>query len=254
MSQIPGMRYFIEVSYLGTAYHGWQLQPNAISIQEVLEDGFSKILRTKIRIQGSSRTDTGVHARQQFAYFDAEEPTLSLNDLIWKVNSFLPDDVSLNQIIPVQSDAHARFDAESRKYIYRIHLRKDPFMIINSLLFRKPLDVGRMNRAAKILFEYNDFECFSKVKTEVNTFNCTIHEAEWFVNDHQLEFHIKANRFLRGMVRAIVGTLLDIGEGKKDENDLRRIIESKERTKAGRSIEAIGLTLEEVNYPQNYFK
>ncbi|WP_304234912.1 tRNA pseudouridine(38-40) synthase TruA [Jiulongibacter sediminis] len=247
------MRYFVELSYLGTVYHGWQLQPNAVSIQEKLEDAFSKILRKEIRIHGSSRTDTGVHARQQYAYFDVEDIGMSFKDLVWKLNSFLPEDISINEIIPLADEAHARFDALSRKYIYRIHLKKDPFLISNSLFFRKPLDLEKMNEAAQILFEYEDFECFSKVKTDVNTFNCTIEEAHWVQNDHQLEFHIKANRFLRGMVRAIVGTLLDIGEGKMDINDLRSIIESKKRTRAGRSIEAIGLTLEEVNYPDNYF-
>ncbi|MGR3809485.1 tRNA pseudouridine(38-40) synthase TruA [Jiulongibacter sp. NS-SX5] len=248
------MRYFIELSYLGTHYHGWQLQPNAVSIQEKLEDAFSKILRSEIRIQGSSRTDTGVHARQQFASFEIEDLVMQLKDLIWKVNSYLPGDIAVQNIYQATEDQHARFDAENRKYIYRLHLKKDPFRSHNSLLFKRSLDLEKMNKAAEILFEYTDFECFSKVKTDVNTFNCTILEAEWKKKGDTLEFHIKANRFLRGMVRAIVGTLLDVGEGKKTLEDFREIIESKQRTKAGRAVEALGLTLEEVNYPKGYFK
>ena len=247
------MRYFVELSYLGTAYHGWQFQPNAISIQEQLEDAFSKILRKEIRIHGSSRTDTGVHARQQYAYFDLDEINIPLKDLVWKLNSFLPKDISVNRLIQVHEDAHARFDAISRKYIYRLHLKKDPFLSLNSLFYRKSLDVNRMNKAAQVLFDFEDFQCFSKVKTDVTTFNCTIEEAYWTIKDYRLEFHIKANRFLRGMVRAIVGTLVEIGENKLDEDAFRGIIESKKRTRAGKSIEAIGLTLEEVNYPENYF-
>ncbi len=253
MRQILGMRYFIEISYLGTAYHGWQLQPNAITIQEKLEDALSKILKQDVRIHGSSRTDTGVHARQQFAHFDIESLSIQKDHLIWKLNSLLPADISVNNIYKVSQDCHSRFDAENRKYIYRIHLKKDPFVIENSLYFRNGLDIEKLNNAALILFEYEDFQCFSKVKTEVNNFVCQISEAQWLLKGHHLEFHIKANRFLRGMVRAIVGTLLDIGMNKMNLDDLRSVIQSKDRTKAGSAAKAVGLTLEEVNYPVKYF-
>lgn len=248
------MRYFIEIGYLGTNYHGWQIQPNANSIQEELEKSLSTVLNLPIRIHGSSRTDTGVHARQQFAHIDLESLSISVSDLVWRLNSFLPKDISINGIHSLSETAHARFDATDRKYIYRINLEKDPFVLRNSLYFRKPLDLPMMNAAAQILFKHKDFQCFSKVKTEVNNFICTMEIAEWRQNGANLEFHIKANRFLRGMVRAVVGTLLDVGLGKISLEGFEDIILSKDRTKAGGAVKAHGLTLEEVNYPLNYFE
>jgi tRNA pseudouridine38-40 synthase len=248
------MRYFLEISYLGTHYFGWQIQPNQISIQEHLEKAISTILNEPIRIHGSSRTDTGVHARQQYAHFDFGELNDSINDLKWKLNSFLPKDISVNDIHTVIDSSHSRFDAINRKYIYRVHLKKDPFAFDNSLYFRKDLDVVLMNLAAKTLLLNANYQCFSKVRTEVNNYICQIELAEWKQQESHLEFHIKSNRFLRGMVRAIVGTLMAIGQGKIEVNNLQKIIDSKDRRKAGSAAKAHGLTLEEVNYPQNYFQ
>jgi len=219
------MRYFLEVRYLGTHYFGWQIQPRQISIQEHLENGLSRVLSSDIKIHGSSRTDTGVHARQQFAHFDIDELLISLQDLKWKLNSYLPRDIAVMDIIHSKEESHSRFDAASRKYIYRINLQKEPFMLNNSFYFRKELNVSLMNEAAVLLLINTDFECFSKVRTEVNNFKCHIQEAEWKQFGHNLEFHIKANRFLRGMVRAIVGTLLDVGQSKISVGDFQKIID-----------------------------
>ncbi len=247
------MRLFIELSYLGKNYHGWQIQPNAASVQEMLEEALSQILRTEIRIHGSSRTDTGVHARQQFAHFDLDHLSFTLNDLIWKLNSFLPADIAIRNIHQARPDAHSRFDALSRKYIYRLSLKKNPFRQDDVLYLKQAPDFDKMNEAAGLLMSYTDFECFSKVKTDVETFNCSITEARWFKNNELFEFHIRANRFLRGMVRAVVGTLLEVGLEKITVTDFDQIIQSKKRSNAGKTVEAHGLTLEEVSYPQNYF-
>ncbi len=248
------MRYFLEISYLGIHYFGWQIQPNQISIQEHLEKALSAILQEPIRIHGSSRTDTGVHAKQQFAHFDFGELNDSIKDLKWKLNSFLPKDIAIIDIHHASTTSHSRFDAINRKYIYRVNLTKDPFAIDNSLYFRKDLDVDLMNAAAKLLLNNANYQCFSKVRTEVNNYICQIELAEWKQKDSHLEFHIKSNRFLRGMVRAIVGTLLDIGQGKIKIHDFQKIIDSKDRRNAGSAAKAHGLTLEEVNYPPNYFQ
>ena len=247
------MRLLIEVSYDGGAFHGWQIQPNAHTVQEELEVALSRVLKTKIGIHGSSRTDTGVHARQQFAHFDIDqENELDLNHIIWKLNSALPQTIAVKGLWIISEEKHTRFDALYRKYIYRIHLQKNPFVIQNSLYFRKELDFEAMNNAAKELLQHQDFQCFSKVKTEVNNFNCNITEAEWMQSTDGWEFHISANRFLRGMVRAIVGTLFEVGLGKIDHMKFREIIESRKRINAGSAAAAHGLTLEEVAYPSNY--
>lgn len=223
----------------------------ASTIQGEVEKALSTILNTPVFIQGSSRTDTGVHARQQFAHFDVmTELTAPVVD---RLNRFLPRDISVRNLYPVKEDTHARFDAIGRKYIYRIVHRKDPFMKDFSALYTRRPDVRQMNRAAEILFEYTNFQCFSKVKTNVLTFDCTIREALWLETDTGLEFHITANRFLRGMVRAIVGTLLDVGYGKTGLDKFEQIIISKDRTKAGSAARAEGLTLERVFYPEGYF-
>jgi tRNA pseudouridine38-40 synthase len=247
------MRLFSEISYLGKNFHGWQIQPNARSIQQELEEAISRILKQEIRIHGSSRTDTGVHARQQYAHFDLNELPFSLKDLKWKLNSFLPADISVKNIQAVPDDAHSRFDAVSRKYIYRACTEKNPFRQNDVLYLRSIPEIDLMNISAQVLKKHTDFQCFSKVKTDVKTFECTIIEAEWKRNDDILEFHIKANRFLRGMVRAIVGTLLDVGFSKIDMSEFEHIILSKNRNLAGKAAAAHGLTLEEVNYPENYF-
>lgn len=241
------MRYFIEFSYCGKKYHGWQIQPEAISVQEKLNEALSTIFRQKIEVVGAGRTDTGVHASQMFAHFDIEDEMI--NEIVFKLNSILPDDIAIYQVFLVDNQKHARFDAISRTYQYKIWLGRNPFLLdfswqIHSL---KP-NVSKMNEAAKILLEYEDFQCFSKVKTNVHTFNCTIFQAFWVQNGNELTFTISANRFLRNMVRAIVGTLIDVGLEKISIDDFRKIIESKNRSNAGLSVPAKGLFLTTINY------
>ncbi len=241
------LRYFIELSYRGTAYHGWQIQPNAITVQEEISNALSTILRTEIEIVGSGRTDTGVHAAQQFAHFDFEGKIEA--DLLRRLNGFLPESICIARIFEVAPDAHARFDATSRTYRYLISSTKQPFRPKLCCILYKEVNVELMNEACKILFDYTDFECFSKVHTEVKTFLCDIHFAEWKYEDDLLVFTISANRFLRNMVRAIVGTMLLVGQKKISLDDFREIIESKNRNKAGSSVPAEGLYLTKVAYP-----
>lgn len=240
-------RYFLHFAYKGTNYHGWQRQPNAISVQEIIENGLFTILRLPVEVVAAGRTDAGVHAAQMFAHFDLEDE-LPL-DFVKKLNTFFPKDIVVYDIIPVSEEAHARFDATSRTYDYHLHTMKDPFLEDRSLYFSQKLDLQKMNEASKILLTYEDFECFSKKHTDVNTFLCDITFAHWQSNAHRLTFTISANRFLRNMVRAIVGTLLDIGIGKIDENDLHQIITSKNRSQAGFSVPAHGLFLTNIKYP-----
>lgn len=247
------MKYFIEVSYLGTNFHGWQIQPNDLSIQGELEFALTKILGEKISIMGSSRTDTGVHARQQYAHFKTSKKLSELDALKNRLNGFLKSEIGVTRIFSMFPNDHTRFDALNRKYIYRIIKSKDPFKKDLATVYFKELDLEKLNEASKVLLNHIDFKSFSKVKTNVNTFECVIEEAFWTQNGNTLEFHIKANRFLRGMVRAIVGTLLNVGTGKITVEDFEKIILEKDRTKAGIAAKAEGLTLEEVNYPEGYF-
>ena len=241
------MRYFIELSYKGTNYHGWQIQPDASSVQEEITKALATILQEKILLVGAGRTDAGVHASQMFAHVDTVKKLT--DDYVHKLNAILPNDIVIKSIKEVSDETHARFDAVSRTYEYRILLGRDPFLLdITWQLHQKNLQIEKMNEAANLLFEYEDFESFSKVKTDVNTFNCTIMKAVWTLEDKHLIFHIKANRFLRNMVRAIVGTLIEVGLGKKTVEDFRKIIESKKRSEAGLSVPAKGLFLTEVCY------
>ena len=241
------MRYFIELSYKGTNYHGWQIQPDASSVQEEITKALATILQEKILLVGAGRTDAGVHASQMFAHVDTVKKLT--DDYVHKLNAILPNDIVIKSIKEVSDETHARFDAVSRTYEYRILLGRDPFLLETTWqLHQKNLQIEKMNEAANLLFEYEDFESFSKVKTDVNTFNCTIMKAVWTLEDKHLIFHIKANRFLRNMVRAIVGTLLEVGLGKKTIEDFRNIIESKKRSEAGLSVPAKGLFLTEVCY------
>ena len=241
------MRYFIELSYKGTNYHGWQIQPDASSVQEEITKALATILQEKILLVGAGRTDAGVHASQMFAHVDTVKKLT--DDYVHKLNAILPNDIVIKSIKEVSDDTHARFDAVSRTYEYKILLGRDPFLLdITWQLHQKNLQIEKMNEAANLLFKYEDFESFSKVKTDVNTFNCTIMKAVWTLEDKHLIFHIKANRFLRNMVRAIVGTLLEVGLGKKTVEDFRKIIESKKRSEAGLSVPAKGLFLTEVCY------
>lgn len=241
------MRYFIELSYNGKNYHGWQIQPDAISVQEKLNTSLSTIFQQEIQVVGAGRTDTGVHATQMFAHFDIENEIKG--DIVFKLNSILPNDITVAKVFLVDDEKHARFDAVSRSYEYKIHLGRNPFLLDFSwqIHSQKP-DVNLMNEAAKLLLEYTDFQTFSKVKTEVYTFNCDVTEAFWKQKDNELTFYISANRFLRNMVRAIVGTLVDVGLGKISKEDFRSIIESKNRSNAGLSVPAKGLFLTKIKY------
>lgn len=240
-------RYFIELAYLGKAYHGWQVQENARSVQQVLNEALQTILRHPVETVGCGRTDTGVHAIQHFAHVDT---TIALSERhLHSLNAILPDDVSVKRFIRVNSNAHARFDATLRAYEYHIHFQKNPFRTDFSWLVKEGLDVVKMNEAAALLLEYTDFSCFSKSNTQTFTNNCKIESAYWQETEFGLVFRISADRFLRNMVRAIVGTLVDIGQGKIAPSALREIIESKNRSNAGASVPACGLFLSEVHYP-----
>ncbi len=229
------------------------MQQNALSVQEVINKTFSTFFNQPVETFGSGRTDAGVHALKQIFHVDLAL-TIGLDDLRFKLNSFLPSDISILSIVPVKSDANARFDAISRAYIYKINLVKDPFLRGLSYYFRNKLDVDAMNQAAALLIGEKDFESFSKVKTSVNHFRCHVSYARWEVNRKELYFHIKANRFLRGMVRAIVGTLLDVGTGKMQPTEIDHILAAKDRKNAGRSAPAEGLYLSEVNYPKEIYQ
>lgn len=246
------MRYFLEIAYNGKAYFGWQRQPNQISVQQVMEETLSVLLRTKIQITAAGRTDTGVHAKQLFAHFDFD----GLKDkvgLVFRINSFLPKDISVKNIMEVAKDAHARFDAIQREYEYRIFIGKDPFSQDFAFqLFKRP-NVDLMDQAAQMLLRHKDFQCFSRSKTDVKTYNCKIEKANWKLEGDFLIFTIVADRFLRNMVRAIVGTLLDIGFGKTTMEDFHTILNSKNRREAGASAPAHGLYLKKVVYPENIF-
>lgn len=241
------MRYFIKLAYNGTNYHGWQYQPNASSVQEILNKSLSVVLNSDINITGAGRTDTGVHAKEMFAHFDFETP-ISISSLVHKLNSYLPKDIVIYDIFPVQDDAHARFDAKKRTYEYHVNTFKDVFSQNESWYFHQELNVDLMNKASKLLFDHTDFQCFSKVNTDVNTFDCTIFEAYWTRENDNLVFTISANRFLRNMVRAIVGTLVNVGLHKITLEDFNKIIKSKNREKAGFSVPAHGLYLTKIEY------
>ncbi|EON75587.1 tRNA pseudouridine synthase A [Lunatimonas lonarensis] len=245
-------RYFLEVAYKGTNYHGWQIQENAGSVQDTLQRALSKILRRPIQVMGSGRTDTGVHALQQFAHFDIDELGAS-SDFLKRVNAVLPSDIGILDVREVAPDAHARFDATWRSYRYVIGLRKDPFE--DGLVWRcfYELDVPQMNEAANLLLRFDDFESFSRVKTEATHFRCKIKSAKWEQKPNHLIFHITANRFLRGMVRAIVGTLVLVGRGRMTLEEFEGIIKAKRRVEAGSSAPPQGLFLSEVLYPVHIF-
>ena len=248
-------RFFIELAYDGTNYHGWQAQHNAVSVQEVLNKALTTVLREPIETLGCGRTDAGVHAKEFFAHFD----TLKLlergpwseaveGNLLRSLNSILPVDIAIKHIFPVAADAHARFDATLRSYEYHIHFNKDPFKNGYSWLLRDEPDIALMNKAADMMKEYIDFSCFSKSNTQVKTNNCQISRAEWVKTDDGIVFHISADRFLRNMVRAIVGTLLQVGNGDMEPWEIRTVIQSKNRSKAGTSVPACGLYLSKVIY------
>jgi tRNA pseudouridine38-40 synthase len=247
-------RYFIHLSYKGTNYHGWQVQPDDITVQEVLNRSLSTLLRTEVDTLGCGRTDAGVHATNFYAHIDSERDDLYRNEkFIHQLNCILPKDIVVYNFLPMREGAHARFDAVSRTYHYRISRVKDPFNTEFAMKFTRPLNVEAMNMAAEILKEYTDFTSFSKVNTDVKTNNCKIYQAVWSDLGTELQFTICADRFLRNMVRAIVGTLMEVGLGKNNYNDIRTIIDRKNRSEAGTSVEACGLHLVNIQYPGEIF-
>ena len=246
------MRFFFEITYTGTEYHGWQNQPNAISVQQVVEDAMSKVFREKTIIVGSGRTDTGVHCVQQFFHADVERD-FDEEEWIQKLNSILPRFIAIRSVSPVKPTANARYDALQRTYEYKITRVKNPILVGRAHYYFRELDIQAMNEAAKLIVGEHDFECFSKVHTDVNHFICEIKRAYWNQKDDLLVFTITANRFLRGMVRAIVGTLLDVGSGKISLHEFKEILKSKNRKMAGANVPPEALYLMSVKYPKTIF-
>ena len=244
-------RYFLELAYCGTNFHGWQVQKNAHTVQEAVNNALTTILGEKIDVVGAGRTDTGVHAKQMFCHFDSPEKLENI-DIIYKLNSVTVNDIAFYKCIPVDSETHARFSAISRTYEYHIVLNKNPFMQNAAWRVFPMPDFKLMNKAAHKLFDYHDFSAFSKSNTQTKTNLCNIMQAKWEkVDEQHWVFKIKADRFLRNMVRAIVGTLVDIGQGKADIEDMDSIIRSKDRSNAGASVPAHGLYLTHIEYPHN---
>ncbi len=246
-------RYFVELSYNGEAYSGWQRQLNSNSIQETLEEVLTNLLSNKTILVGAGRTDAGVHAKKMFAHFDAKLSMEKYNELKDLMNNYLPKDIVVENLFRVISKAHARYDAISRTYEYKISTHKDSFNFPFTYYMKDGLDIDNMNVAANILFEYEDFKSFSKSNSDVKTFICKIEYARWILLGRKYIFKIKSDRFLRNMVRAIVGSLIEIGLGKKKVNDFKNIIESRDRKNAGYSVPARGLFLTEIDYPKNIF-
>lgn len=242
------MRYFITFSYDGTAYHGWQIQPHSVTVQEELQKALSTLMRKPMEVVGAGRTDTGVHASKMIAHFDHDE-VMDCSQLVYKLNKLLPRDIAVQHVEPVAYDMHARFSAKSRTYHYYVHLDKNPFLRSYSWQVYGNPDFELMNRAARVLMEYKDFTSFSKVNTDTKTNDCTITEARWDrVGEDQWRFTVTANRFLRNMVRAIVGTLMEVGRGRMTIEQLRSVIEAKDRCRAGDSVPGNALFLVEVLY------
>lgn len=246
-------RYFIELAYDGTNYHGWQIQPNGSSVQETLMKALATFLRQEVEVVGAGRTDAGVHARRMMAHFDIDRE-LDGVQVTDKLNRLLPSDMAVYRVVPVKPDAHARFDATYRKYQYHVTTCKDPFSRQYAWRLFHPLDFEKMNEAARTLFDYTDFTSFSKLHTDVKTNNCRIMHAEWTqVSDTEWVFTIQADRFLRNMVRAVVGTLVEVGRGKLSIDGFRRVIEQKDRCSAGSSVPGHALFLVDVGYPEELF-
>lgn len=243
------MRYFLRLSFDGTDYHGWQIQQNAHTVQAELNHALYTLLRKKeIETTGCGRTDTGVHAKKFYVHFDQDEIE-NKDAVIRQLNAILPGTIAVQSIFPVSDDAHARFSATSRTYVYRMYSTKNPFLTNRSYFFPNNIDVEKMNSVNGILKDHTDFSCFSKSNTQTFTNNCVITFAEWSRAEEEIIFTITADRFLRNMVRAIVGTMLEIGIGKMKDDEFRKILESKDRSEAGVSVPAHGLYLTDVTYP-----
>ena len=250
-------RFFIQLSYNGTNYHGWQAQKNTVkTIQHVIDTMLSKLLNEPIKVMGCGRTDTGVHATEYFAHFDSTKSDLIENKAKWlfKFNHALPEDIAIQNIFHLKNNENARFHAISRTYNYYISPLKNPFQINMAYFFYGDLNVSEMNKAAKLLFNHSDFSAFAKTGAQTSTNNCKIYLAEWTEENGQLVFTISANRFLRNMVRAIVGTLMKVGKGIMTLDEFNEVILSKNRSNAGLSAHASGLYLVKVDYPENYFE
>ncbi|UFH53260.1 tRNA pseudouridine(38-40) synthase TruA [Spirosoma sp. KNUC1025] len=244
------MRYFVELSYRGTQYRGWQTQADGVSIQATIEAALTQRIGKSIHIVGSGRTDAGVHARQQFAHFDLDVPLALTEAFIYSLNCILPEDIAIHGIFPVSPNDHARFSAIYRYYQYHISRQKDVFQHGLTYHFRPLLNVDRMNEACRILLQHTNFQSFAKARADVTNFHCRLDFAYWaYTNNDCLTFHIKANRFLWGMVRTLVGTMLDIGQGRLELDRLEPIILAHDRNAAGRAAPANGLYLVEVGYP-----
>ena len=242
-------RYFVTLSYDGTRYHGWQIQPNGVSVQERLQEALSTLLRKPVAVTGAGRTDAGVHARMMVAHFDWEGDAIDGRQLVYKLNRLLPFDIAVSKVEPVSEEMHARFSAKSRMYRYYIHTMKDPFQRAYSCEIHYPLDFAKMNEAAQVLMTYEDFGAFCKSGADVKTTLCQVTKAEWVqTSPTTWYFEIRANRFLRNMVRAVVGTLIEVGRGRLSLDDFKRVIEGKQRSDAGESMPGNALFLEDVVY------
>jgi tRNA pseudouridine38-40 synthase len=245
------MRYFLEVAYKGTNYSGFQSQKNANTIQAEIQKAFKTILKKELELTGSSRTDAGVHAYQNYFHFDHESELSS--QLLYNLNAILPTDIAVKNLLKMKDDAHCRFDAISREYKYHIYQKKNPFLTDKAFYFPYTLDIEAMQKAAIVIKEYSDFTSFSKRNTQVKSFVCEIKESKWVIQEECLIYNVKANRFLRGMVRALTATMLNLGRKKIDLTAFRSIIETKDCTLANFSAPAHGLFLTEVSFPHNYF-
>ena len=245
------MRYFIEVSYNGSNFHGWQIQPNAITVQETIEEAFSTLLKKQIKLTAAGRTDTGVHATQMYAHFDLEELNL-LSGLKVKLNSYLGKDISVKNLFKMNKDAHARFDAIEREYKYFITQEKDVHNQNNKYFFSRKLDFKLIQSATQIIKKNKNFKSFCRTRTDVTNFECEIFDFRFEVIEHEIIFTLKADRFLRNMVRSIIGTILDVGLKKTTLKDLNNIINKSNRVYAGSSVPAHGLFLTGIKYPEKY--
>jgi tRNA pseudouridine38-40 synthase len=253
-NEIALYRYFIYLSYLGTNYRGWQVQPGKPTVQGVVENALSVILQERISVTGAGRTDTGVHASQFVAHFDSRKDDIATRqNILFRLNRFLPADIAIEKIVSVKPDSHARFDAISRTYEYTISTTKDPFLSGKAWMRHGTLDIEKMNQACSLMMEYRDFTSFSKLHTDVKTNNCIIYEAAWRRENNLLILKITADRFLRNMVRAVTGTMVEIGSGLREPEDIKAIIEARDRSAAGKSAVAAGLVLKSIEYPVSLF-
>lgn len=242
-------RYFLEIAFKGTEFHGWQIQPGVDTVQSTVEAALEQVLRVKTSVMGCGRTDTGVHATQFFLHFEHKGEDLLGEDLVRSLNGVLHSDIAVKRLIPVDEKTHARFDAKEREYKYFVHVNKDPFLSGRSLMLFHSLDMNEMNKAAAFLLGKQDFSSFCRTGSDVKTHLCDVRKAEWIEEKNNYVFSISADRFLRNMVRAVVGTLLDVGAGRMSIEQFKEVIEAQDRTKASKSALACGLYLSRVDYP-----